>query len=460
MRYYPGPVSKNVVIVGGGLTGLAASIYLARAGRTVTVFEKRRFLGGRAVTHLRHGFRFNLGAHALYRTGAAAAVYRELGIPVPGRIAKPKPPIAILDGEEHRLPSGIFSLLATSLVSFAGKKELGRAMLRIRKLEPANVASMTVAQWLDANFTDARARRVMAAVVRLGTYSTHETQSAALALAQVKAALRGGVIYVDEGWQRLVDSLRNTAVTSGVNFISSSRIVGMVRDHVGVRAVELGGLELDNDRTDTLSVALPDMKPENVEGALIPAETVLLAVDPQTAAELAGFADFTKPWLAARPVTAACLDVGLRSLPNPKRTFAISVDDPLYFSVHSAFAQLAPKGGALIHLIKYRHEQQATNEELEGERPRRGSAADDERELEGLLDRLQPGWRDVLVHRRFLPAMTVSNAMPTPELPRPSVETPVHGLYIAGDWVGGEGLLSDASLASARTAARAILAAG
>ncbi|HUP59920.1 MAG TPA: FAD-dependent oxidoreductase [Thermoanaerobaculia bacterium] len=450
-------VGNNVVIVGGGLTGLAASIYLARGGRTVTVFEKRRFLGGRAVTHLRHGFRFNLGAHALFRTGAAAAVYRELGIPAPGKLAKPKPPLAIFDGEEYRLPSGLFSLLFTSLLSFAGKKELARAILRVRKLDPAAVASMTVGQWLDANFTDARARRVMAALVRLSTYSAHETQSAALALEQVKIGLRG-VIYIDEGWQRLVDSMRNTAVTSGVNFISSSRIVGIVRDHTAVRAVELGGLELDNDRRDTLSVALPDEKPEKVEGALIPAETVLLAIDPETAAELAGFADFTKPWLAVHPVTAACLDVGLRSLPNPKKTFALGIDDPLYYSVHSAFAQLAPKGGALIHLLKYRREQTATNEEFDGERPRRGGAGDDERELEALLDRMQPGWRDVLVHRRFLPAMTVANALPTPELPRPPVQTPVRGLYIAGDWVGGEGLLSDASLASARTAARAILA--
>ena len=36
-----------MVIVGGGIAGLAASIYLARGGRTVTLFEKRRYLGGR-----------------------------------------------------------------------------------------------------------------------------------------------------------------------------------------------------------------------------------------------------------------------------------------------------------------------------------------------------------------------------------------------------------------------------
>ena len=73
-------MGKNVVIVGGGFAGLAASIFLARGGRTVTLFEKRRYLGGRAITHLRHGFRFNLGPHAFYRGGAGSAVLRELGI--------------------------------------------------------------------------------------------------------------------------------------------------------------------------------------------------------------------------------------------------------------------------------------------------------------------------------------------------------------------------------------------
>ena len=436
---------------------MAAAIYLARGGRTVTVFEKRQALGGRAITHLRQGFRFNLGAHAVYRTGAASSVYRELGIPIPGHVPKPRA-IALVGGDESRLPTGFFSMMTTSLLSFGGKKELVRGLWHVRRLVPSTVAGMTVAQWLDAHFTDARARDVMNALIRVATYSAHDTQSAAIALAQLKIGLRG-VLYVDEGWQRIIDSLRNTAVTSGVNFVSNSRIVGVVRDHIAVRAVELGGLELDSDRMDTLSIALPEIKPENVEGALIPAETVLLAVDPMTAAELAGYADFTKTWITAKPVTAACLDVGLRSLPQPKRLFALGIDEPLYFSVHSAWAQLAPKGGALIHTLKYRREQTATDEVIDGERTRRTESKDDERELEGLLDRMQPGWREVLVHRRFLPAMTVSNALALPDHPRPAAVTPVSGLYIAGDWVGDEGVLSDAALASARTAAKAILAA-
>jgi phytoene dehydrogenase-like protein len=456
MRYDAAPetVKKNVVVVGGGLAGLAASIYLARGGRTVTLFEKRRLLGGRALTNLRHGFRFNLGAHALQRDGAAAKVLRELGIPVRGGTPKPRA-IALLNGEELRLPNSWLSFISTSLLSVRGKTQLASALLHIRRFGGTRAGSVTLREWIDARMSDTRARRVLEALMRLATYTDlAELESASAALTQMKVAMRG-VLYIDEGWQKIVDSMHSAAISSGVHFVSSSRIVGVVNDGA-VRAVELGGLEIDADRTDTYAIAYP-AAPDEVEGPLIPADTVLLAVDPATAASLAG--DAGAEWTNARPVTAACLDVALRSLPDPRKTFALGIDQPLYYAVHSAFAQLAPKGGALIHLAKYSKERYATDEELEGSRPRRTTGAvEDEQELESLLDRMQPGWREVLVHRRFLPSMTVTNALVTPGTQRPSPVTSIRGLYIAGDWVGDEGLLSDAALSSARAAAKAILA--
>ncbi len=74
----------NVAVVGGGLAGLTASALLAQQGAHVTVLEAAGELGGRARTTVRDGYHFNLGPHALYRSGAGARVRRRLGAEVRG----------------------------------------------------------------------------------------------------------------------------------------------------------------------------------------------------------------------------------------------------------------------------------------------------------------------------------------------------------------------------------------
>jgi phytoene dehydrogenase-like protein len=443
-------VANNIAIVGGGVAGLAASIFLAREGRAVTIFERRSDLGGRAVTHLRKGFRFNLGPHAFYRGGAAAAVYRELGIPIRG--GRPSGAgLALMNGSRHRLPAGLLSLLATTALPARAKAEAAALMFRIRGADSSRYASMTVREWVDSKVRDPQLRLIVRALVRLATYSGADEQSAAVAIDQLKM-VRRGVLYVDEGWQKIVDALHSHAVAVGVQFVTSSRVVRIDHDDA-VNGIELGELETSL-RRDTQSVALPQMNGSE-SGTRIPAGTVLLAIDPGSAQAMTSGID----WSGLTPVTAMCLDVALSRLPVPRNTFALGIDRPLYFSVHSRWGQLSPHGGALIHVARYRSQKAAmSDDEFDTSAASARQVSDDERELESLLDDLQPGWREVLVHRRFLPSMTVSNALVTPQTRRPDVRTPVRGLYLAGDWVGSTGILSDAALASARAAAYAILA--
>jgi phytoene dehydrogenase-like protein len=88
-------------------------------------------------------------------------------------------------------------------------------------------------------------------------------------------------------------------------------------------------------------------------------------------------------------------------------------------------------------------------------------ATDDEQQLERTLDLLQPGWRDLVVHRRFMSSVVVSHALVSAKAGgfagRPSGRLPdVDNVFLAGDWVGPTGQLADASVASGMRAARAV----
>jgi hypothetical protein len=89
----------------------------------------------------------------------------------------------------------------------------------------------------------------------------------------------------------------------------------------------------------------------------VSAKIVVIAAGPKDAYSL--FPDNERPEMLsnaakeAKPVRMACLDVALSSLPDKDALFALGVDRPLYFSVHSAYAKLAPEGGVLIHVAKF-----------------------------------------------------------------------------------------------------------
>ena len=421
--------TSNVIIIGGGLAGLTAAVTLARAGRRVTLFEKAARVGGRAMTSREQGFAFNLGPHALYANGAATRTLKELGI----QWSAHRPQLggyALVEGRREIFPSGALSLMTTGLFTTAEKFEAGQWLTKLGKLDVSDLQHVTWQDWLTENIRHLRLRQFLQALARLTTYASDaQRQSAAAALAQMQLGLSSGVRYLDGGWQTLVDGLREAALAAGVNLETSQRAQTVVVEQGQTRGVMLA------------------------DGQTREASHVLLAASPSAAVALtAAFAPATwqRQLNELLPVKAACLDVALARLPQPEARFALGIDQPLYVSVHSATAQLAPAGGALVHAAKYL---------MTGEQT---PAQTLEAELEQTLDSVQSGWRDVLVKRRFMPALTVNHALTTAEQKgaagRPPVVVPeVASLFIAGDWVGPEGQLADASVASATAAARAIL---
>jgi phytoene dehydrogenase-like protein len=419
----------DVVVVGGGLAGLTAATYLARAGRSVTLFEKSRTLGGRAATHTKGGFHFNIGPHALYSGAAGIKVLRELGVPFKGSAPSASGGYAVDHGVKHALPGGFVSLLTTGLLRVPGKLETARLLSSLPKLDTSRLQHLTVRQWIDTTIRNADVRGLVQALFRVASYAhAPARQSAGAAIEQLQKALGRGVLYLDGGWQTLVDGLRAAAEAAGVHIVAGSRVESIVGE-ASARGVRLA------------------------DGTVASASAVVIAASPGEAAALVpnGYDFVLREWAdAAIPIKAACLDIALSRLPRPRATFALGIDQPLYLSVHSAVAKLAPAGGATIHVAKYLDPDVAQD------------AKSDERQLEGLLDLVQPGWREVVVDRRYLPNMVVYHALVTAEAggtagrPGPTVPN-IANLYVVGDWVGPEGMLADATLASAKQAAQLIV---
>jgi phytoene dehydrogenase-like protein len=250
---------------------------------------------------------------------------------------------------------------------------------------------------------------------RTPTHPSGRAQGATIA--QIKLGIDRGVLYLDGGWQSLVDGLERAATHAGVRIMRGAQVTAIARDGRGVS----GSL---------------------ASGERVSARAVILCTGPTTARTLLG--DLSIGGLLA--LHAACLDVGLSKLPRPERLFALGIDRPTYFSVHSASARLA-EAGMTIHTMKY----------LDPGEPH--DAAADERELEEMLDLVQPRWRDHVTARRFLPSLVSTNALVEPAARRPGVDAAgMEGAFLAGDWVGSEGMLADAAMASARAAAERAIA--
>lgn len=74
------PVEKTAVIIGAGIAGITTSLYLARKGYKVTVYEKNAFPGGRCSQLVRDGHRFDLGATIYLMPEVYKDIFESLGI--------------------------------------------------------------------------------------------------------------------------------------------------------------------------------------------------------------------------------------------------------------------------------------------------------------------------------------------------------------------------------------------
>src|SRR5262245_30349196 len=124
----------DVIVVGGGLAGLSAAALLARAGKSVRVFEGASHLGGRAATTVQDGVHWNLGPHALYVRGHAFPLLRDLGVPFTGRQPASDGALLLQGERSFPLPLRATTLLTHRLFSLREKWRLARLFARLARM--------------------------------------------------------------------------------------------------------------------------------------------------------------------------------------------------------------------------------------------------------------------------------------------------------------------------------------
>jgi phytoene dehydrogenase-like protein len=392
----------KTVIVGGGIAGLTGALKLVRAGEAVTIIEKTE-LGGRGRSPELGGRKVNLGAHALYRAGAATAELKALGLKWKA-VPPPSKGEFVLDGDELMPLATSAAGLSTSPLLEGARFGLLRAFVEVERARSSDDA-MTLRQWLDRFNLPRRPKRVLMMLLRIASYlEAPDVVSAGPVVRNLRAAVNANVAYLDGGWQQLIDQLRALAIDAGVEI----RQAKVERVH-GDGTVELAGGE--RVKGDAVITALPLDATARVTGS----------------AELAKIAD------GALQSRAACLDLVLDALPCPERRALFGLDRPTYLSIH-----FAGEGFAQVHAMRYL----GPGDDGSGARE----------ELEAMLDRLQPGWRAHVKEARWLPHLTVqSRALKPGDAAGPMRLS--ERVWAAGDW-SGNGLLLDGAVASVAIACR------
>jgi len=401
----------DVIVVGAGLAGLTAGATAATGGADTIVLEAHQ-TGGRARTVAKAGYVFNMGAHAFYRGGPGAKILCSLGVE-PDGAPGPFPRYKLLkDGELHVMPTGPSSLMSTTAMGAASKAQFVRLLGLLPAMRPAKLSGTTVDEWIAEHNMRPDVAVIVRALIRLSTYVADTAElSADAAIGQLQIGGRAGVLYLHGGWAQLFEGL-------------SRRV--QVENRCKVASLEPDGHDVVVRTTD----------------AVLRTRRVIVAPGTPTATRALLPADPGWPELG-RPVTAACLDLGLTRVPSPG--YALSADQPLLGVVAGPPARLAPEGRAVVQAIRYG----ATD------------ADSDRRSLDDHVGRLGVDTADIETSR-FQARLVVAGSTPraadggVPGRPRVT-DSGQPGIYIAGDWVGPEGLLADAAIASGHQAAREAL---
>jgi hydroxysqualene dehydroxylase len=439
---------RRVVVIGGGVAGIAAALDCADAGAQVTLLEVRPRLGGAAYSFERDGLWLDNGQHVFLRCYSAyrgllarlgsrstVAIQRRFEIPV----LRPGGGCVVL--RRNSLPAPLHlagALLRYSYLSPRERLRAARAALALARLTPALAAARERAErlsfggWLCEHGQDERALALLWDLIALP----------ALNVPAMQGSLALGAFTLQEGLLRRADAgdigfhlrpfgevlaapAERELPAAGVRVLLGARAqtVTRARAHAGREgdddvAARAGA---NADRGSALVVAVE-------RGQELSADAVICAVQHTRAAAL------LEPLLGATE-TGRWLRLGDSPIVNVhvlydrrvcELSFAAGVQTPVQYVFDRSEAVGLPRGDGqclAVSLSGAERDMQVDGQALRG------------RYLEALAE-LFPAARRARVRAVYISREHAATFRATPGVDelRPSARTAVPGLVLAGAW--------------------------
>ena len=427
-------MSRHVAVVGGGWAGLACGVELAAAGQRVCIFEAARQLGGRARSVEAHGHTLDNGQHILIGAYRETLRLMRLAGADPDHLLRRLPLELSYPGNGFRLrlprlPAPLHlaaGLMATKGCSMAEKISAAAFMRSLQTDEYRLAADMSVAELLDRHRQAGNIRRFMWEPLSLAALNTAPENASAQVFANVLRDSLGGQ-------REDTDLLLPKADLNRVFPESAARFIELRGGtiHLASRIECLDQLRASDGQAFA-----------HVVVATAPQHAgVLLKNHPQTSA-IAGILD----GYHYEPIGTVYLGYPdeLR-LPFPMLGMDAATPGRLGQWVFDR-GQLGGADGVMGFVL--------SAEGAWDESDNAALAAALHRELRDMLGRTlpEPRWHQVIRERR-------ATFSCRPNLPRPACRTPLHGLWLAGDYVCADYPATlEGAVRSGVAAARSILA--
>ena len=416
------------MVIGGGLAGLSAACALADRGITVTLIERRNYLGGRAFSFIdpETGMELDNGQHVFLRCCTEYIGFLKKISAFDQTTLQSRLQVTVADKAGNRgalsstgfLPAPLDllpSLLRYRHLALMDRLRVIRGMLSIRRTnrerERERLESMSFREWLVSHGQNDRTIAALWELITLPILNDSiDSVSAYMGIMAFQDSLLAGRGMADLGYSRVGLS---TLVTHGA------------RDYIESR----GGRLLMGRRVTNLHMEGGRATGVVVDGKTISADAVISAMPWDGLGRLLGeddpddrVADITPPQLEWAPIVG--LHIGYDG-PVMKEPFLTVVDSPIQWIFNRSMMQDSADAEARLLVSISAAWREA------------GMSADQLRDMaEAELRPVLPNTADspMTYFRVVKQPQATFRCLPGVQDQRPSQTTTTPGLYLAGDW--------------------------